>query len=331
MNRKIEMSFIIPAYNVEKYIEKCIRSVQSQTITDIEIIVIDDGSEDETGGIIDKLCREDNRIIAIHQCNRGVSASRNIGLRLATGEYIAFVDGDDYISKDFACYMLGLAHEFNADFCFSTDCFCSVLDNNSSRELRKLIDSETAVEMLLSPRVMVGCWNKIYRLEHILVNDVYFREDLFYGEGLHFIITYSQICERIAEGNKKVYYYRKNNDKSATSVYNVEKIENGELALDIIWRDMILETSRVREMMLIHRCLFAWQALVRILCAKKEKDYPNLCQKYNSFLKANILHVLKLRKLTPYRKIQLLGGVYAPRLMSYLYNKKNENKKNISV
>ena len=96
-----EVSIIIPVYNNEQYIEKCIQSVLNQTFENFEVIVINDGSTDKSGEILEKLNREDSRIILIEQKNQGVAVARNRGMNKATGKYITFVDGDDYLKNDY--------------------------------------------------------------------------------------------------------------------------------------------------------------------------------------------------------------------------------------
>lgn len=95
-----KISVIVPLYNVEKYIINCISSLTNQTYQNIEIILIDDGSTDNSGRICKKLAQEDHRIIYLRKENGGVSSARNLGLQYATGSYIGFVDSDDYISKN---------------------------------------------------------------------------------------------------------------------------------------------------------------------------------------------------------------------------------------
>lgn len=91
------ISVIVPVYNVEEYLPTCIESILNQTYKDLEILLIDDGSTDNSGKICDKYAKEDGRCIVVHQPNKGVSEARNTGLKHATGEYISFIDGDDYI------------------------------------------------------------------------------------------------------------------------------------------------------------------------------------------------------------------------------------------
>ena len=93
------VSVIIPVYNSEKFTEKCIRSLLGQTYQNLELLVIDDGSTDQSGTILDHLASEDARIRLVHQKNAGVAAARNRGIDLATGTYLTFIDGDDYVHR----------------------------------------------------------------------------------------------------------------------------------------------------------------------------------------------------------------------------------------
>ena len=103
-----KITFIVPVYNVEKYIYRCVQSILKQSYSNIEVILVDDGSTDASGEIIDEMASEDVRIKVIHQKNSGVSTARNSGLMTASGEYILFIDGDDYIESDYASYFMGL-------------------------------------------------------------------------------------------------------------------------------------------------------------------------------------------------------------------------------
>lgn len=102
------VSIIVPVYNVEKFIEKCVKSLMNQSHKDIEIILVDDGLPDQSPEIIDRIAIEDQRVHVIHQQNKGVSAARNAGLQCATGEYVMFVDGDDWVDSDYFSYFLTL-------------------------------------------------------------------------------------------------------------------------------------------------------------------------------------------------------------------------------
>ena len=102
------ISIIIPVYRVEKYLRACVDSVLAQTYKNLEIILVDDGSPDNCGQICEEYAAKDGRVRVIHQTNQGVAAARNSGLEIATGEYIGFVDSDDYIDSDMYEYLYGL-------------------------------------------------------------------------------------------------------------------------------------------------------------------------------------------------------------------------------
>lgn len=115
MHMKPKISIVIPVYNTEKYLEKCISSVLSSTLKDVEVILIDDGSTDDSLRICDEFAQKDNRIIVLHQPNQGVSVARNIGIDNAKGEWLAFVDSDDYIFPDYYKDLIQVAEDNHVD------------------------------------------------------------------------------------------------------------------------------------------------------------------------------------------------------------------------
>lgn len=107
------VSIIIPVYNVEEFIFKTVKSVMNQDYKDIEIILVDDGSPDNSAKIIDELAKRDDRIVCVHKDNGGVSSARNVGLRMASGEYVTFIDGDDWVEPNYISYLLNLVESNN--------------------------------------------------------------------------------------------------------------------------------------------------------------------------------------------------------------------------
>ena len=110
-----KISIIVPIFNIEKYLSRCLDSILEQTYKNLEVILVDDGSVDNSGMIADKYARKDQRIKVIHQVNQGVSAARNTGIDLATGDYIGFVDGDDYIEPDMYEILMRIIEEQQVD------------------------------------------------------------------------------------------------------------------------------------------------------------------------------------------------------------------------
>ena len=138
------ISVILPIYNVEKYLEKCLKSVINQTYKNLEIILVDDGSKDNSPQICDEYAVKDKRIVVIHKSNGGLSDARNAGIEIAKGKYIALIDSDDYVEKDYVQFLYQLIKENNAEMSI---CSHTVLYTNRTR-----IEKETGEHLVLDPK-----------------------------------------------------------------------------------------------------------------------------------------------------------------------------------
>ena len=215
-NKKKLVSIIVTIYNVEKYVKKCITSLINQTYDNLEIIVINDGTKDNSIEIVRQI--KDKRIVIIEQKNGGVSSARNAGLDLAKGKYVTFIDGDDFLEPDFVEYMINLIQKNNCDFAFSKNCFKYEKDEQISNDNVIVLNSVDTTALILSLKLEVGCWNKLYKKD--IIEKIRFDENQFYGEGLQFITTVAQLSVKTAVGQRKVYHYRQDNISSATKKYN---------------------------------------------------------------------------------------------------------------
>ena len=164
-----KISIIVPFYNVEKYAPKCIESIINQTYTNLEIILVDDGSPDTCGKICDDYALKDGRIKVIHKKNAGLSDARNVGIKEATGKYIGFVDGDDYIEKDMYKYLYNLIKENNADIsiCGVEEVYedGSIQDEKAKESIEILSKEDAIKELLLDKKVRSHAWDKLYKRE----------------------------------------------------------------------------------------------------------------------------------------------------------------------
>jgi len=312
------VSIIVPAYNVEKYIEKCIKSISNQNYQNIEIIVINDGSNDRTKEILANLSLSESRLHIIDQNNSGVSSSRNVGIKKALGEYLIFVDGDDYISCDFFDYMLSLVKNTSANFGFSSVCFSNRNEKQTANETIKTLSSEEATAKLLSPDIFVGCWNKIYKRSFLLENNIFFSPDLFYGEGLSFIATVAFLSDISVEGNRKVYYYRRNNMSSATSVFDIKKIYNGEKSLLRIKEKVGNNNPLINTMYELHMCNYYLGAISKILTSKNKNSYQADYNKWLTYVRKHHIKLLFSKHVSLYRKALLFFGSLFPSVIAKL-------------
>lgn len=318
MNRELLVSVIVPAYNVERYIETCIDSILKQDYVNVEVIAVDDGATDKTPEILNKIALQKEQVKVIHKKNEGVSAARNTGLEAASGTYIIFIDGDDYIATDCVSYMVGLIESTNAEFAFSKKCFTMKEESQTGKCIVDIVTSEEATAILISPDVIVGCWNKIYKKSFLDENSIRFRTDLYYGEGLNFITTVAQRASTVVVGNKKVYFYRRNNEQSATSVFDIQKIYNGEKSIDIIENNLIVHSDRVKAMLMLHRSNFYIGAVVKIVENKKKKDFPKEYRQWLKYVRCHWTALAKRKDVSAYRKLLLLCGCVSPQCLAKL-------------
>lgn len=162
----MEISIIVPVYNVERYLSRCIDSILAQTFPDYELILVDDGSPDSCGAICDQYAKKDNRIQVIHQQNGGAASARNAGLDIAEGEWIAFIDSDDWIHPDYLRILFEVAGQKNADI---VACRYALIHDNAivdDSQMFPVFSAEDREEYWIHDRVgAVVPWGKLYRRE----------------------------------------------------------------------------------------------------------------------------------------------------------------------
>ena len=320
VDTKYKISIIVPAYNVEKYIEKCSMSILKQTYENIELIIVNDGSTDNTGKIIDEIAKSDSRVRIIHKKNSGVSSTRNVGIDNATGDYIVFVDGDDFLSDDCVKYMLSLVEKTGADFCLSKHCYEANDEPQTKEETIQKYNPDEATALLLSPIVKVGCWNKIFKRSFLNDNNIRFSTELFYGEGLEFITTAAQLSNCVGVGNRKVYYYRRNNEFSACTKFNINNLKNGWISLNYIEKNLTVNTESVRTMLMHHKCNYCVGAIVRMRSNRCVKEYKDDYTIWKQYLHKHTRRLLFKRNISLYRKMLFLSGCLFPQLLVYMDN-----------
>lgn len=221
-----KVSFIVIAYNIKNYIEKCIRSILEQTLNDIEVIIVDDGSKDGTLEILNTLSKEDSRIKLISQKNMGANAARKTGLKYANGEYINFIDGDDWVSNELAEKMYGLARKKNSDIiCYD---YYVAYDDKNNKEITndkyEDINGDKYLELILTRKVFQNVWNRFIKRDFIEKTEFLNTPDSGMGEDLADNIVWGLGKPSVFMSNEKLYFYYKRNDSAMnkSSARNLE-------------------------------------------------------------------------------------------------------------
>lgn len=293
------VSVIVPVYKVEQYLSECLDSILSSTYTELEIILVDDGSPDNCPVICDEYARRDHRIKVIHQENYGIVAARNAGLAVATGEYIAFVDSDDAISPIMYEVMVSAIERTCADMAaceYSTDKERLTLHASPKITDRCLDSFDWQLAMLTNaPSVRdftwTSCyvWDKLYRREKIQSG---FQPQCIMCEDLEFNWRYIHTCKRTVMVPHALYLYRLN-PQGITGAYKAQR-HNPKLVISGIsnasqWA-AIAQRSKIHDKALqnylnARAAYVAHGALWRIYAARCEQEHAVYCAEARTLLK----------------------------------------------
>lgn len=221
----IKISVIVPCYNIESYLPRCIESILVQTYKTLEIILISDGSTDGTDEVIREYAKKDSRIIPIFKANSGVSDTRNRGLDMATGDYIGFVDGDDYIEPEMYETLLKNAIENNADIshCGYQMVFPSRVDYYYNTGKKVIQDNKKGIrDIIVGDYVEPGIWNKLYRLD--ILKELRMPPDIKINEDVVFNFYAFVNSQKSVYEDLPFYHYILRKGSAATSKINQNKL-----------------------------------------------------------------------------------------------------------
>ncbi len=219
------VSIIVPVYNIENYLPACLDSLTAQTYKDIEIILINDGSADGSSKICSEYAAHDSRIKVINKANGGVSAARNDGLDAASGEYILFVDGDDFIDSDTVETLVRMACDNNTDaviFEYKVeDGSKTVIHRVNGESYNRIINAEKAIELTISPKNRFA-WSKLYTRE--IIGDLRFDTSIYRGEDTWFAVNSLRNAGRIYYTDYAPYHYIQSDGSAVRSAFNERKL-----------------------------------------------------------------------------------------------------------
>lgn len=219
------ISIIVPVYNAAQYIQECILSIVAQNYKNLEIIIVDDGSTDKSLQIAQNIAqRHQNTTRVYHIANSGVSAARNFGIEHSRGDYVFFVDADDYLDKDCISYYYELLYHNQADIAIvpQPNKFHELSPKNTKKAYVKstaCVSGNTAIEKMLYYKIVISSWGKLFSKKIIDKYHIRFNEKLAYGEGFLFAIQCLHHTKKVAIGHSPVYNYRLSNSNSVMTNY----------------------------------------------------------------------------------------------------------------
>ena len=290
------ISVIVPIYKVEKYLKRCVNSLLAQSYSDFELILVDDGSPDNCGNICEEYAAKDKRIRVIHKENGGLSDARNVGLGIAKGEYIAFVDSDDWVATNYLETLLKVIELTDSDICE-----CEVLKTTGEIEKYKKSDeqytsysSEKALELLIWDKILHQyVWNKLYKrscLKGIPFAVGKINEDEFW--------TYQVFgnARRITKISNVLYYYFQRGSSIMGNHYNLKRLDA--LEAKSLRQQYIEEKfpalTEVSKINLFESCIYSGQMTLKFLEKNEKKQAKIIIDNIRKQYSCNIRLLLQM-------------------------------------
>ena len=320
----LKITIIIPCYNCEKYIKKCVESILNQTYQNIEIILINDGSTDNTDAVINLIMENTTNIVYINKENTGVSDTRNVGINEATGDYIMFIDSDDFIEHNYINEFVKGAKD-NPDLIVGG--FTYILNDGLKEQISgiqfEMISKENYLDKYyldsITKRIHFGPINKLYKRTLLQDKKIRFRKDISIREDGIFVLDYLDVCSTISGIKNCGYYYVQQIE--GTSL--VSKFNNNELKINSLYFKKILQFLSNEKDSKVIRNIFP--IFLNMDYSSIKKFY--LSKDYN-FIKG-ILYIFKVKKDSTYRyarnalfkeNIRLSLKYYRPILLIHIIN-----------
>lgn len=301
-----KVSVIIPVYNVENYLRKCLDSLVNQTLKDIEIIIVNDGTPDNSQEIIDEYVKKyPKKIVSVIQENGGQGAARNTGLLHATGEYIGYVDSDDYVEENMYEELYNKAKEEDSDIV--------ICGNNVVKENYEFLSKEDVDKEFLLGKMAV--WNKIYKKNIIVDNKIQFRSKVWY-EDLDFTMKVYFSSKKLSYVDKHLYNYllREGSTMNNNNIErNLELIQAFDSLIDYCKDKKIYNKAKdeIEFLCIYHMYIFAITRVLntnnnykaKIAIINKFRDYIN--SNFPNFKQNKYLYLLPKRRKLIYNLINL--------------------------
>lgn len=308
------ISIIVPMHNVAAYLTKCLDSIKAQTYSALEIILVDDGSTDSTATLAQDYCAADPRFILVTQENQGPAAARNAGLKRVSGNYVLFVDADDYVSQDYVQYLYALLKKYHANIsgCLILQFFDNPVvsaPEENTPEQNLLYDGSKALEALLYRKNFnASSYAKLYTAE--LLQGLTFPEYAIYAEDMAFVCQAFSRSKKTVLGTKKNYYYRQQ-PNSIMHTFDVRKTA----ALDVVAKIADDVQQNHPELINAAKSRMFVSAVQMLRNIPYKKCYRAECVHACQIAKKNRGTVLRDPKNKPSTRILAAGAYLSPYLL----------------
>lgn len=316
------VSIVVPVYNVIQYLDVCMKSILNQTYQRIEVILVDDGSTDGSEQKCDYYARIDDRVVAIHKKNGGLSDARNKGIALAKGTYIMFVDSDDIISLNIVNYLHSICEKYSADIsicdpvhCYSTD----EISFQDERKIKVLNADEAIVEMLYQKSFLVSAWGKLFRREFF--DDILFPYGMLFEDSAIMYKIFNK-ASKIVYGDAKLYGYMHREGSITTSKFSKKDCDIIKICQHIE-EDMSEKSANLQA---AAKSYYTAAAFRIYLNAPRNGEFEQEIYECTQILNKNSKTVIKDTNIRKKLRLALLLYLYARPVMPIVYKKINRWK-----
>lgn len=298
-----EISVIVPVYKVEPYIHKCVDSILAQTFTDYELILVDDGSPDTCGNICDEYAQKDARIHVIHKENGGLSDARNAGMKIACGEYVIFIDSDDYIDADMLSYLYENLKKADADMatCGIYEVYADRIEKQEE-EPDFVCSGEEAFRCILRGHTIRGeIWNKL--IKRSCISDLEFPKGKLY-EDIFYTVDMMQRIKKVAVGTKPKYYYLHRSDSITGKAYRPKLFD----IIDGYTKNYQVVQHAFPKLEEEAECLWIWSRFIVLDKMLLEENYRSIdrFEELVTFIKQHFRRIMKNPYFQRNRKISAI-------------------------
>ncbi len=288
------VSIIVPVYKVEKYLSNCIESILLQTFKDFELILVDDGSPDNCGKICDDYARKDSRIKVIHQENGGLSVARNSAIDIAMGDYLTFIDSDDFVLPHYLEKMVNASLVNGADIsvcgivrCSSSDSLADIAEDSTKNDVEVFVDDKMDV-FFTTKKINTTAWGKLYR--SFIFKTVKYPVGKYHEDVLTIYKTI-HLANKVVVCNYQGYVYRKNEESIVNESYSPKKWHAIEACVE---RAGFIERNYPKQKKYAYRSIVYYCNQILISMAKSrvnDKDsFARLQKLYRKYLWYYIFH-----------------------------------------
>lgn len=323
-----KISIIIPVYNVEKYIKRCLDSVINQTYKNIEVILINDGSLDNSGLICNEYAKKYNNIKVFHKENGGVSSARNLGIDKANGEYLAFVDPDDFIDKYMYEKLYNSIKKFNSEIAVSSFSYIinGIEDKQDISNKEIVFSKEVVIEKYFQnvyPFNYSFLCNKLFKKE--LFNEVRLNVKILVQEDTEIMIKLYNKSKKISYIGEALYFYELRNESLTSNKISRGKITTEQAFLEI-YKYTKKSLSQFKSQALLKYTSYFFNIIIEIIknYDEYEYDYYNLIRK----LRLNYKEIISDKKMPLKYKVHASLLLISPKLYRYYIQRNLKNKDN---